>query len=269
MKYKKKILGLVIASTITLIPMAGVVSCSKSSKSKKPETPLKPTIPTPKVAAGKQYLLTYYGYASSNYSATIEAIIYRIDPTYAALRMQKIKIDFSDMKSNNLAKYNVSFRVNNSKRENPKWFNFSVLLNMDTHQQTYPEFGPAFSYKFGDPSTSGSINLVKWLQGEKPNWNFTNLASLYKRIYNQKNMDSSMVPTSIPAISPNPAFPWTIKPGSTGFRPIYEYGNYSYFRTTITYHIETHDTYVGYDLSAVYNIKTGITTFPELFSIPK
>ena len=263
MKYKKKILGFAIASTITLIPMVGIVSCSKSSKSKKPETPLKPTIPTAKVAAGKQYLLTYYGYASSNYSATIEAIIYRIDSTYAALRMQKIKIDFSDMKSNNLAKYNVSIHVNNSERGNPKWFNFSVLLNIDTHQQTYPEFGQSFSYKFGDPSTSGSINLVKWLQGEKSNWDFTNLSSLYKRIYNQKTIDSSMIPTVIPT------FKWTIKPGSTAFRPIYQYGNYSYFRTTITYHVGSYNTYVGYDLSAVYNMKTGMTTFPELFSIPK
>ena len=57
----------------------------------------------------------------------------------------------------------------------------------------------------------------------------------------------------------------------TGFNQFYKYDNYIYVSSRIKYHIGAAEgnKFIEFTFSTNYNIKTGMTTFSEIFSIPK
>ena len=253
MKHKKIILGSIAGVITTVIPLSAIVSCGNSSKQFEKE----------KVLAGKQFLLSNYGFAHDNYMASIYSIIERMDNSHFPLRIMDMKIKYLNMKSYNIAEYKISFSVNYQSAFG-KWFNFNLLLNLDTYQYTYPKFGPSFKYNFGNIfSSEGKASFIKYLQGTREKIVFNNLNNFIRTIINKKTIDKSIMPTNISPTS-GPVYPTT-----TGFESIYERGNYAYTICKICWHVGKYHLGETLNLSAIYNKITGITTFPEIFAVPK
>ena len=255
MKYKKIILGSIVGGITTLMPISTIISCGNNSNNDE-------------ILAGKQFLFGHYSFASTNYMGSIVSIINRIDNTYIPFKIINTKINFMNMNNNNIGKYQVQILVN-SKTQSNKWFSFNVLLNLDTYQYTYPQFGPSFKYDFGSVAASGGdITLIQYLQGPDGEENITNLNTFLKKIYNTKTINPLYKPTNM-ATSNGSIGP--IDKTMTGFNQFYKYDNYIYVSSTIRYHIGAaeSETFIQFMFSTSFSIKTGITTFPEIFAVPK
>ena len=258
MKYKKIILGSIAGVITTVIPLSAIVSCGDSSKRFEKE----------KVSAGKQFLLGHYSFASTNYMGSIVSLINRMDIKYIPSKITKTKIDFIAKNKNNLAEYKVQLFAE-SKTQPNKLFSFNVLLNLDTYEYTYPQFGPSFQYDFGSVAASGGdITFTQYLQGPDGEENLTNLNDFLKRIYNTKTINPLYKPTNTTISSESFA---PIYKEKTGFLQFYKHNNYIYVSSRIKYHIGAAESknFIQFTFSARFNIKTGITTFSEIFPIPK
>ena len=253
MKHKNIILGSIAGIITTVIPLSAIVACGNSSKQSINE----------KALAGKQFLLSNYGFAHKNYMASIYSIIERMDNSHFPLRIMDMKIKYLNMKSNNIAEYKVSFSVNYD-RSPGKWFDFNLLLNLDTYQYTYPQFGPSFQYDFGNIfSSEGEASFINYLQGTKKRIDSSNLKDFIRTITNRKTIEKSIMPTNISYTS------GPVDPIKTGFKSIYERGNYTYATCKIRWHIGVDATTVDFNLSVIYNKITKVTSFPEIFPAPK